>query len=336
MLVFRRRIIPFPLKRFVSSDDDDVLFANDKIESKHNPKSNSPFRIALRVLGRIVFYGSVCLYGYTYYTYKHQQDPENQMLINPYFLSAVKWTDTRVKAVYSLFVDPPLDKLLPDLVLPPGYMKPKTLVLDLRGTLVSTEYVFGKGFEVMKRPGLSDFLNRMARMYEVVIFSDEETFLTSQLTDSLDPRHMIFTARLGKECLAYRSGEFIKDLDYLNRDLKNVIIIEKDPARVKKHPDNAILLPEFKGDVSDNSLPELTPFLEHLVKDNVQDIREELNKYGHTETGKKYLKKIAGLRDQVLLQQRKGLGGFLSKNKTFSNKKANVEPLEDLVPKPGD
>ena len=41
---------------------------------------------------------------------------------------------------------PPIDKLLPDIPpLPPGYEIPKTLVLNLTGTLVKTDYVFGKG-----------------------------------------------------------------------------------------------------------------------------------------------------------------------------------------------
>jgi len=45
--------------------------------------------------------------------------------------------------------------LLPDIPpLPPGYEIPKTLVLNLSGTLLKTDFVFGKGAEIMKRPGL--------------------------------------------------------------------------------------------------------------------------------------------------------------------------------------
>jgi len=58
--------------------------------------------------------------------------------------------------------------LLPDIPpLPPGYEIPKTLVLNLSGTLLKTDFVFGKGYynnflsikkkisaEIMKRPGL--------------------------------------------------------------------------------------------------------------------------------------------------------------------------------------
>lgn len=41
---------------------------------------------------------------------------------------------------------PPLEKLLPDLPeLPPGYEIPKTLVLNLTGTLIHMDYVLGVG-----------------------------------------------------------------------------------------------------------------------------------------------------------------------------------------------
>jgi import inner membrane translocase subunit TIM50 len=86
---------------------------------------------------------------------------------------------------------PPVEKLLPDRPpLPPGAAYPKTLVVNLRGTLIHSEYKvittfylpplkFGVGFEVLKRPGLSVFLQRMARYYEVVIFGDEESGVIS-------------------------------------------------------------------------------------------------------------------------------------------------------------
>jgi|APCry1669189241_1035207.scaffolds.fasta_scaffold680792_1 import inner membrane translocase subunit TIM50 len=41
---------------------------------------------------------------------------------------------------------PPIDKLLPDIPpLPFGYEPRKTLILNLSGTLLKTDFVFGKG-----------------------------------------------------------------------------------------------------------------------------------------------------------------------------------------------
>lgn len=111
-------------------------------------------------------------------------------------------------------------------------IQPKTLVLNLSGTLLNTEYVFGKGLIVHKRPGLQQFLKKMSQLYEVVIFSDDDSMLLQTLTSSLDPRHQIFAGQFGHECMVFSRGKYIKDLKYLNRDLKKVIVIDKSKAAV--------------------------------------------------------------------------------------------------------
>lgn len=70
---------------------------------------------------------------------------------------------------------------------------PKTLVLNLSGTLIHTNYVvkfaigaifslaffkFGKGAEIMKRPGLKQFLEKLSTLFEIVVFSDEDSMVT--------------------------------------------------------------------------------------------------------------------------------------------------------------
>ena len=113
----------------------------------------------------------------------------------------------------------------------------------------------------------------------------------------MDPRHRIFSGRFARECLKYREGTFVKDLNYLNRDLRNLIIIEKDINKVQFHTDNAIIIPEFTGNPEDRELIDLIPFLEHLAKKRTSDVRNELNKYGHTDTGKRFLNDLAKFRD---------------------------------------
>jgi len=113
------------------------------------------------------------------------------------------------------------------------------------------------------------------------------------MSQKLDPSNQIFQGRFGNESLVFESGEYIKDLSYLNRDLKKVIIIDKDPRYLKKQPNNAIYLSEFKGDMADNELYELLPFLEckkgflggwsflDLAKPEVKDVQQEIVKYGN-------------------------------------------------------
>jgi len=70
-------------------------------------------------------------------------------------------------------------------------MNNKVLVLNLSGTLVHTEYKLGTGFEVQKRPGLSMFLQRLARSYELVLFGDQEQGFIMEIAEALDPSQMM-------------------------------------------------------------------------------------------------------------------------------------------------
>lgn len=51
----------------------------------------------------------------------------------------------------------------------------------------------------------------------------------------------------------------------MNRDLSRTIIIDTDPSHVKAQPENAIVLPKWKGQPGDKGLVSLIPFLEYLA-----------------------------------------------------------------------
>mgnify|MGYP000128419961 FL=1 len=125
-----------------------------------------------------------------------------------------------------------MDKLLPDAIHPE--IQPKTLVLNVSGTLLSTEYIFGKGLIVHKRPGLQQFLKKVSQLYEVVIFSDDDSMLLQTLVPSIDPRRQIIAGCFGHECMVFSRGKYIKDLKYLNRDLKKIVVIDKKKSAVEK------------------------------------------------------------------------------------------------------
>ena len=148
---------------------------------------------------------------------------------------------------------------MPDIIHP--MMHPKTLVLNVSGTLLETEYVFGKGLIVKKRPGLQQFLKRMGGIYEIVLFSDDDSMLLETLIPSIDPRQQFIHGYFRHECMVFSHGHYIKDLKYLNRDLKNVIVIDKSKEVCQKHKENVIVLSEFKGNDTDRELVHLTSLL---------------------------------------------------------------------------
>ena len=70
-----------------------------------------------------------------------------------------------------------------------------------------------------------------------------------------------------------------QDLSYLNRDLKKVVIIDTDSHHVKHQPENAIILPKWKGDPKDQGLVQLIPFLEYLANMGFEDARKVLKSF---------------------------------------------------------
>jgi len=66
---------------------------------------------------------------------------------------------------------------------------------------------------------------------------------------------------LGKEASARYKGKNIKDLNYLNRDLKNVIAIDFKEENLMKHKNNLILLPQYNGEETDSEFRNIIPFL---------------------------------------------------------------------------
>lgn len=94
-------------------------------------------------------------------------------MVNKMFLEGASFAHWSFNDLKILMTKPPVESLLlPRPPLPPGYAPLKTLVMNLHGTIIHSEYRMGQGFIISKRPGLSVFLQRMSRNYEVVIFAD--------------------------------------------------------------------------------------------------------------------------------------------------------------------
>jgi mitochondrial import inner membrane translocase subunit TIM50 len=143
------------------------------------------------ILGKTLKYtlwASTVMFFYHFYLLKQGEASANKMKLAVFWEMANR-VDWHVYQLHMLLTRPPVSKLLQDRPpAPPGAMYPKTLVLNLRGTLIHSEYKFGIGFEVHKRPGLSTFINRLSRQYELVIFGDEEQGIIMDICQALDPK----------------------------------------------------------------------------------------------------------------------------------------------------
>uniref|UniRef100_A0A2P2LZA7 FCP1 homology domain-containing protein n=1 Tax=Rhizophora mucronata TaxID=61149 RepID=A0A2P2LZA7_RHIMU len=163
-----------------------------------------------------------------------------------------------------------------------------TLVLDLDETLVHstlehcddadfTFTVFSNMKEhivyVKQRPYLYTFLERVAEMFEVVIFTASQSIYAEQLLDILDPERRLISRRVYRESCIFSDGTYTKDLTVLGVDLAKVAIIDNSPQVFRLQVNNGIPIRSWFSDPSDCALISLIPFLETLVEaDDVRPI----------------------------------------------------------------
>jgi len=121
-------------------------------------------RRLLFALGKTFKY--TCWAGFVFYCYHlhlvfNKDKPENAFAANQKMLDYAHMSRNAYTEVKELMTLPPSRALIGERPNIPGLQFPKTLVLNVNGTLVHSEYKFGVGFEILKRPGLSVFMNRL-------------------------------------------------------------------------------------------------------------------------------------------------------------------------------
>jgi len=212
-----------------------------------------------------------------------ENDDENDDLFedsfDPYLFIAALPKDKRN------LIKPAREKLLPERESSvPATMK--TLVLDLDETLVhcsvesfpNPDFTFPVVFNenlytvhVRCRPGWREFLQVVSQFFEVVVFTASQEIYAKTLLDKLDPTHELIKYRLFRESCVCVDGNFLKDLDFLNRDLAKTIIVDNAPQSFAYQLENGIPIKSFFDDSNDRELNDLLPLLKTLS--NVPDVR---------------------------------------------------------------
>mmetsp|Transcript_8168 Transcript_8168/g.7249 ORF Transcript_8168/g.7249 Transcript_8168/m.7249 type:complete len:152 (+) Transcript_8168:743-1198(+) len=132
--------------------------------------------------------------------------------------------------------------------------------------------------------------------------------------------------RLGHESTLLKDGRYIKDLSYMNRDIKDIVCVDFDPQKFYYHQDNVIKISQWEGETEDRELIDLIPFLEHMAAPGL-DVRHELKKYGNENPSVKF-NEIQSLRRDMIQQKRQtGLGGMMNK---FASQNTNAKGFGDM------
>lgn len=163
---------------------------------------------------------------------------------------------------------------------------PTTLVLDLDETLVHStlepcddaDFTFSVNFNledhkvyVRCRPYLKEFMERVAGLFEIIIFTASQSIYAEQLLNVLDPKRKVFRHRVYRESCVFLEGNYLKDLSVLGRDLARVVMIDNSPQAFGFQIDNGIPIESWFDNRSDQELLSLLPFLESLI--GVEDVR---------------------------------------------------------------
>lgn len=105
----------------------------------------------------------------------------------------------------------------------------------------------------MVRPGVQDLLQRLAKHYEIVVYTASLAKYANPLLDILDPDGHV-SARLFREHCAYHSGSYVKDLAALGRSLSRTLIVDNSPTsymyvshQTPRLPPHRLLSPHWPG-----------------------------------------------------------------------------------------
>ena len=176
-------------------------------------------------------------------------------------------------------------------LLPPKISNKKTLVLDLDETLVHSNFIpFDcpsdviikieldneiHNIHVLVRPFVKEFLEKMSKKYEIVIFTASLSKYADPLLDIIDKQGFC-PFRLFREHCTLINSTFVKDLKKLGRDLKDIIIVDNSPISFALNPDNGLPILSWFDDRNDRELINLIPVLEFLSE--VDDVRDFIKK----------------------------------------------------------
>ena len=180
-----------------------------------------------------------------------------------------------------------IEKYLPDKI---SIFK-KTLVLDLDETLIHSNFINPNlkcdinldlnidnkkmKVNVLIRPGVEEFLEKMSKLYEIVIFTASLSQYAIPLIDKLDKKN-ICNYRLFRQHCSFVNNYFTKDLKKLNREMNDIIIIDNNPNSYNLNIDNGFPIKTWLDDMNDRELIKIIPYLEFLS--DVHDVREFIPK----------------------------------------------------------
>ena len=126
------------------------------------------------------------------------------------------------------------------------------------------------------RPFALDILRELTKFFEVVVFTASHRSYANAVIDHLDPRGELIHHRIFRDnCITTPDGVFVKDLRVINRDLRDMVLIDNASYSYGLQLDNGIPILPFYDNKRDEEFKHLLPYLMRMQ--HCSDVRE-LNK----------------------------------------------------------
>ncbi|XP_013862738.1 CTD small phosphatase-like protein 3 [Austrofundulus limnaeus] len=166
-----------------------------------------------------------------------------------------------------------------------------TLVVNLEETLMfsslnvikDADYTFNTTFQdnqykvyMIVRPHLKEFLQAMAKTYELFVYTCAKKEYAEKILEILDPQRKLFRHRLYQDDCACVLGHYVKDLGILGRDLAKTVVLDNASHTYPYHLMNTVPIKSWTGAPEDRELQKLIPYMEKLA--TAEDFQEVLKK----------------------------------------------------------
>ena len=158
------------------------------------------------------------------------------------------------------------------------------LILDLDETLIhasevpldqTPDFVIAP-YMLYRRPGVAVFLERMARHYELAVWTSSSPAYARRVTDQLfdDPERLAFvwasdrcTPRRDLESDTWCQSKPLHKVGRRGYDLRRVLVVDDSPEKHTRNYGNLVRVRPFEGDPADDELPLLASYLEQLARE---------------------------------------------------------------------
>lgn len=175
---------------------------------------------------------------------------------------------------------------------------PCTVVLDLDETLIHCNETLTIPFDVKLnikfptgekidagvniRPHANYFLQELAKVCEVIVFTASHECYANVVLDYLDPKQELISHRLFRDhCWQTEEGVYVKDLRVLkNRSLDSVVLVDNAAYSYFFQLENGIPILPYYDDKNDKELSHLLKYLKELIVNSERTpIKESNQKY---------------------------------------------------------